>query len=303
MQLINVLDTLKKYGIKMAQLQHIVDKDLIMLYDDYGTAQFKGSEFNRLRKQMISEEANDRTPTRGHYGWGSPPIDEMWQDRLRAERKAEQHYTFDRTIGGYLFDTTEFESAFREEFPEIYKAYASSPQDESYFISSREIHQNFPNIRESQLYEIIKMDITKIFDYRGENIEGHSAFEKLLSQGDYKDNPLQAIRDCVFFIRQKVPSVLAGVFPNLINSIALWEIAHKDLMDEDEQIAAMLAIEKFKGKSHMEAFEAVKKQFPELHQADPIGYVRKKKAIAQTIANRLLLPMPSWDTREQKTSS
>ena len=308
MALITAQNALKKYGIKIAQLQHLVDSNLLILHDEYGSELYKGAELNRLRGQWIDEEANARTPTRGSSRlFGSSygdDIDEMWQGRLIAEREAKELYSFDNTIGGYFFQEKELEEAFKTEFPEMYGDYATSPQNTSYFISSTKITQQFPEIRESQLYEVIKLNVTKIFDYRGKEIPDCEEFEKLRSGGPYKDNPFLAIRDCIFFVRSQIGEVLANMFPDDISqigdtatqaqgveaAIAAW-VNILPTLKRAQYIAAQLAIEKWKGKSHLEAFKAVR---PDADTKLAKRYVSEKRKCAQKVALQYGLAMPSW---------
>jgi hypothetical protein len=272
-----------------------------MLYNGFGEALYKGSEFNFRREELISKRADAFTPTQTHSSlWGNDPEDDGWEARLQAVKEARQYYRFDKAIYNHLFKRAEFESALQSKFPKIFAAYTVSPENQSYFISHYEINQQFPNIRVHQLHTIIKQDITEIFDDRGKKLEGYRECEEVFSQKPHKVTPSQAIsNNWVLFVRTAIPSVLAKEFPNLIGSIPLWEIVLQELTDEKEQIAAKIAILKFKGKTHVEAYDIIHGQDPGKQKADKIGYIRKQKDTAQMIANRHHLPMPSWDTREQ----
>ena len=179
-------------------------------------------------KKWIDEDINRRTPSIDEF-WkydtlgddNDDHIDKMWIAHIRAKNQANELYFFDNVIHKYFIQIDELESALNDEFPKIYECYKNSQENESYFISSFEINTKFKNIREAQLYEIIKDNLTSIFDYRGKKIEGFTEFEKRLSQGKYAGNPLQAIRECIFFIRSKITSVLVDAFPTLIGDIDL----------------------------------------------------------------------------------
>ena len=314
MELISVQDALKKYGIRTFQLQHIVNNDLVMLYDDYGEALYRGKEFNILRGRWINTEANDRTPTRVRSRlWGNSyrdDIDELWQGRLRAEREAKELYDFDNVIYAYLFAVAELESALQKEFPEMYAAYESICDNESYFISSKEINQQFPNIREAQLYEIIKQDTAKIYDYRGEEFGGYREFETRRTKGPYKDNPFQAIRECVSFVRNQLPAILTSIFPTLIdrgvfaptNSHANAEnntfpldtwttILETEILSVKDKEAISIILLIFKGKKHDEIFDTV---FPNQTVTDKTASISKRRKkgrdLAKKFADKLNIP-------------
>jgi len=86
--------------------------------------------------------------------------------------------------------------------------------------------------------------------------------------------------------------------PDNTQHIQAWESILPELTGA-ELTAAKLAIEKWYGKSHVEAFEAIR---PGEKVQEPKNYVSKKQEKAQTIALRYGLTMPPWNTiNEQPT--
>ena len=79
-------------------------------------------------------------------------------------------------------------------------------------------------------------------------------------------------------------------------AIADWEAAASKLKG-DEHIAAMLAIQKWKGMSHAEAFEVVMPKHDKKHAK---SFVSKRSSVAESIANRYHLSMPDWETKSKK---
>ena len=76
-------------------------------------------------------------------------------------------------------------------------------------------------------------------------------------------------------------------------NIEAWE-AVLYLLTGIELMAAKLAIEKWKGKPHEEAFKAIR---PGDVIQDPKNFVCKKKKTAEQIARRYNLPMPPWKSK------
>lgn len=75
------------------------------------------------------------------------------------------------------------------------------------------------------------------------------------------------------------------------NAIAKWEAVIPKLSKADKRVA-LLAIEKLKGKTHAEAYDAV---FSAVIK-NKIEAVSKRKARAERIVKRYKLPMPKWKT-------
>ena len=76
-------------------------------------------------------------------------------------------------------------------------------------------------------------------------------------------------------------------------AIARWEAVISHLRGA-EHTAAKLAIEKWRGKSHAEAYNAA---IPDGNANRPKEFVSKKKSVAQMVADSHNLPMPDWQPK------
>jgi hypothetical protein len=164
---------------------------------------------------------------------------------------------------------------------ELYRLYL--PEDESVFFPERhQIHlfpfrfedfsmqERFENTEYSKIVEAYRAEIEAMVFRLAE-------MEKLFSKQNI------SILDAKFETKCEAEQ-----------EIECWQNILQNLKGA-ELIAARIAIEKWRGATHKEAFCAVR---PDARMDNAANFIARKACVARTVAERYGLKMPVWDTRD-----
>ena len=233
MAFITAQDAMQKYGFKEAQLLHLINENAITLYGEYkekkGSAEYFYAAIHENFRKGVYEWLHS------HGEWIIKPQNEINLEKLLCNNDLhsisamEMNYIFyienmyeiknsegrkrffrdicAQSLKGYYYSTGELESTFHMYFPDMFIDYQAYGPGTSYFIFSGEITSKYSDIGESHLYEAIEQDRVRIYDYQGYDLGGFAGFSKTISPTHYKNKPLQAICDCVFFVRSEIVSI------------------------------------------------------------------------------------------------
>lgn len=216
----------------------------------------------------------------------------------------------------------EFNGIREAQLLEIIKQGWATPHDEQgYRLTAETFHARIRQQTESEVHSLqdqLATSLHRNLGWGGEsshNRQMRLAYQERIEEAR-EDAPSEVLHS-MSFIRKELVGAIQEHYPDVFEAyqenknqtmlqpeistqehIQSWEAILPELSGA-ELIAAKLAIEKWSGKSHVEAFDAVR---PGENVQDPKNYVSKKKKTAASIAERYNkqghnLIMPRWESK------
>lgn len=214
----------------------------------------------------------------------------------------------------------EFNGIREAQLLEIIKQGWAAPHDEQgYRLTAETFHARVRQQTESEVHSLQEQLATSLhrnLGWGGEsshNRQMRLAYRERIEEAR-EDTP-SAVLHSMSFIREELEKAIQEHYPDVfqasqkrgqssfqqagndpLQNIQAWEVILPELSGA-ELTAAKLAIEKWSGKPHVEAFDAVR---PGEKVQDPKNYVSKKKKTAASIVERYNkqghnLIMPRWE--------